>query len=129
MPEVSSGLIGDFPYSIWEHDTMRHLCGYLGLPPSHCWYGLHYDDIDANVHGGLTYAKDYQNKFPNKEYLDHQIWWVGFDCSHVGDWTKFDDKYPNVLIPKVHKWTRDEVFNELVQLADQAYAAQEVVLK
>lgn len=45
---------GDFPCCIREHAGLGHLCGYIGLPPCHPWYGRHYDDIPASVHGGLT---------------------------------------------------------------------------
>lgn len=32
------------------------LCGYVGVPPGHPAHGQHYDRVDANVHGGLTFA-------------------------------------------------------------------------
>ena len=36
------------------------LCGYVGVPESHFYFGEHYDAvnraIDYNVHGGLTFA-------------------------------------------------------------------------
>jgi hypothetical protein len=33
-----------------------HLCGYVGVPPNHPAFEKGYDDIHANVHGGLTFA-------------------------------------------------------------------------
>ena len=125
MPEISSGLIGDFPYNIWKHDAMGHLCGYLGIPPGHLWYNKHYDEIDADVHGGLTFAgKENGGNYSQSYPMD--IWWIGFDCAHLGDWTIMDDKYRLIDNNPPHKWTRDEVFNELVQLAEQAYAQTEI---
>jgi hypothetical protein len=47
-------ILGEFPCVIIKAE-LGYLCGYLGVPPSHPWYG-HDDDIDAQVHGGLTYA-------------------------------------------------------------------------
>jgi hypothetical protein len=55
------------------------LCGYVGVPPGHPWWGQRFDDIDANVHGGLTYARG-NSVGPNTE-----LWWLGFDCAHAGD--------------------------------------------
>jgi hypothetical protein len=53
---------------------MGHLCGYVDLPKGHPWHGEHYDDIDADVHGGLTYGK-----------AEGDCWRIGFDCAHAGD--------------------------------------------
>lgn len=52
------------------------MCGYVGLPKGHPMHGKHYDAIDADCHGGLTYAAD--------SYKDG-TWWVGFDLGHAGD--------------------------------------------
>jgi hypothetical protein len=48
------------------------LCGYVTVPKKHHYYGLGYDKVYANVHGGLTYS--------NKGTF-------GFDCAHAGDLT------------------------------------------
>jgi hypothetical protein len=53
------------------------LCGYVRVPDGHPWHGKHYDDIDAKVHGGLT--------FSGKLRADMDGWWIGFDCAHSGD--------------------------------------------
>jgi hypothetical protein len=49
------------------------LCGYVTVPKKHHYYGLGYNDVMANVHGGLTFSDD-KGTF-------------GFDCSHGGDLT------------------------------------------
>lgn len=46
------------------------LCGYVTVPKKHHYYGLSYNDVTVNVHGGLTYS--------NKGTF-------GFDCVHAGD--------------------------------------------
>ena len=58
-----------------------HLCGYVGLPKGHPWYGLHYSDIPLTrgVHGELTYAGCGLRGVPR------YLWWVGFDCGHSFD--------------------------------------------
>jgi hypothetical protein len=74
---------------IVRHPHMGALCGYIGIPKGHPWYLKGYDDIDARVHGGLTFSgesiREY-SKFPTN------AWWIGFDCAHAGD-----------LMPKVEE--------------------------
>jgi hypothetical protein len=60
---------------------MSALCGYVGIPEGHPYFGLGYDDIDISAHGGLTYAAD---KAPESDISG--VWWFGFDCSHAGDY-------------------------------------------
>ena len=55
-----------------------HLCGYVHLTPDNDYFGLDYDNIPLNCHGGLTYASDYENE-----------WAIGFDCAHYGDLQPF----------------------------------------
>jgi hypothetical protein len=47
------------------------LCGYVTVPKHHHYSGLGYNDVMANVHGGLTFSDD-KGTF-------------GFDCAHAGD--------------------------------------------
>lgn len=59
---------------------MGHRCGYVGVPEGHALHGKHYDDLDIDVHGGLTYSDN------NMGPVNNDAWWFGFDCAH------FDDK-------------------------------------
>jgi hypothetical protein len=71
-----------------------HLCGYIGIPETHKFYGVDYSEIPAYVHGGLTYG-DYGNDdhigelyYKPKENNDgNNLYWLGFDCAHAGDYT------------------------------------------
>lgn len=72
--------------------ALGHLCGYVGVPPKHPFHGKHYDKCDVDVHGGLTYADECQKD--DKEHgichvsepgREDNIWWLGFDCAHLGD--------------------------------------------
>ena len=59
--------------------------GYVGVSESHPYFGKGYDDVDIEIHGGLTYARE--------EYIDETRYWVfGWDTSHYGDtpeiWTR-----------------------------------------
>ena len=53
--------------------------GYVGVPKDHPWYGKHYDEIEAYVHGGLTFSEN--GLFGEQS----NIWFVGFDTSHCSD--------------------------------------------
>lgn len=60
-----------------------HLCGYIKVPKDHVCYGKGYDDIEIDVHGGLTYSEIDQE---NHNYLPPEGHWIGFDCVHAGDY-------------------------------------------
>ena len=77
----------------WVHNGMRchiqrvptlgHLCGYVEVPRTNAAYKKDYDDVDFDVHGGLTFAAPaYWYSGETAEGLD---WWLGFDCGHQGD--------------------------------------------
>lgn len=65
-------------------------CGYVGVPPSHPYYGHKYDKeglVQIEVHGGLTYSAPCNELIchtPRQGEQDH-AYWFGFDCSHYGD--------------------------------------------
>jgi hypothetical protein len=56
------------------------LNGYVAVPSGHPDFGKDYDDVDINVHGGLTYAED-----SAPMAAADAGWWFGFDCAHAGD--------------------------------------------
>jgi hypothetical protein len=69
------------------------LCGYAGVTPGHPLHGCNYDDFDADVHGGLTFADRCQPTTDEAHGVchvpepgtPHDVWWFGFDCAHLGD--------------------------------------------
>lgn len=76
------------------------LCGYIGVPKSHIHYGADYDDIDVDVHGGLTFAdkcvevgKEHGICHIVEDGEDDDIWWLGFDCAH---WHDFCPQYETI---------------------------------
>lgn len=68
------------------------LCGYVGVDENHRYFGVHYNDVPADVHGGLTFSNKCQGN-PEGHSICHlpaegeadEVWWFGFDCGHVGD--------------------------------------------
>jgi hypothetical protein len=61
---------------VWRvrHNGIGYRCGYVKIPEGHPWYKKDCDEVNANVHGGLTYGAD-----------EGDGWWIGFDCAHLGD--------------------------------------------
>lgn len=67
-------------------------CGYVGLRPGHPWRMVkRIEDIDVDVHGGLTYGPA-----PCADLICHitrdedDVEWIGFDCGHAEDASPYD---------------------------------------
>lgn len=109
------------------------LCGYVGVEKGHPWHGVDFTGIEEegpDVHGGVTYCKpcdDYPEggicHVPEPGEED-EVWWVGFDCAHMGDLAPgilehcpslegFDDQYRDIQY----------VVNEVERLRQQAEEA------
>ena len=76
-----------------RHTSCGHWCGYVGVVKDHPYFQKDYNDCDVDVHGGLTFASlcDHKEKpetgvchIPEPGEDDH-VWWLGFDCAHLGD--------------------------------------------
>lgn len=70
------------------------LCGYVAVPASHPYHGMGFEDVhrindDLAVHGGLTYASLCHGTICHeaKPGDADNVWWLGFDCAHYGDWS------------------------------------------
>ena len=68
-----------------------HLCGYVGVPRGHPFYGWDYDtgNVYPPCHGGVTYSG-------KRLVSSSNLWFIGFDCAHAGDVTylsDFDSEY------------------------------------
>ena len=109
-----------------------HWCGYVGVPPGHPWHGKRDVDIDARVHGGVTYGEPCDGlvcHVPEPGEPEH-LWWVGFDCSHAFDlrprdeavWRKLRGWRPSMLTRCLY---RDQAYVQVnvEELAEQAKEA------
>jgi hypothetical protein len=71
---------------------MGHLNGYVTLPKGHPWEDHEYDDIDVEVHGGLTFGQRDKDG----------ITLIGFDAAHLYDETPSStEKVYRYLMKKV----------------------------
>lgn len=78
---LDRGSLEGFEYEI-VHNLSGYRCGYLRVTLGHPWFGKDYNDIDVDVHGGLTFSER------GKACTTHDgkdEWWVGFDCAHAFD--------------------------------------------
>lgn len=64
--------------------------GYVAIPPDHPLYGKHYEDVNIEIHGGLTFSSVVNHSILAKEELiDGEVpenyWVFGFDTLHWND--------------------------------------------
>lgn len=78
---LSRGTHAGFDWVVVHNDS-GYRCGYVRVPAGHPWHGKHYDEIDAEVHGGLTFSDADEPCDGGKPDDGH---WFGFDCSHCFD--------------------------------------------
>ena len=60
--------------------------GYVGVPEGHPWYKVPYNDIDVEIHWGLTFGSlggEMKESSPMYKYPD--LYFVGFDTAHCDD--------------------------------------------
>lgn len=74
-------------YVAKRHSRMGHWCGYIGIPDSHSLVSK--TEMYFELHGGVTYDKPELNFYEPVEGEPPIVRWVGFDCSHVGDYNPF----------------------------------------
>lgn len=83
---------------------MRAWCGYAKIPESHPYHDKNFDEMDIQVHGGLTGGDDEGR--------------IGFDTAHAGDrWPStiyFPEFYKNG-----HYWTYEDTIEEVKRMVDQ----------
>ena len=74
--------------------------GYVTVPKGHPTETLHYDNVDVQVHGGLTYSSELDNG-----------WTFGFDTAHL------DDDKPEIQ-------NEDYVWKETMSMLEQLKAME-----
>lgn len=73
-----------FKCYILRHPLWSHLCGYIGLLPSHPYYGRkNVKSLSLVVHGGINFGEFGKG---NKGF-EEGYYWLGFDCNHSSDYS------------------------------------------
>lgn len=125
----------------WEHAGLKcavvqaregsHRCGYVRVPPQHPQFARDYNDINVDVHGGLTFGE-----IEPCAHEDGQGYWFGFDCNHCQDAAFDPNMRPEDYVTKEgrkfhmflskfqyndngHFWTLPEVVEETEKLAEE----------
>lgn len=110
---LDSGLCYNYKYYIMNLGT--HPTAYVQIPFDHPYYGKSYDDIDIDVHGGLTYSEDYLN-LENEKITN--CWFIGWDYAHCGDYLGFWLNYSSEFTHS-HKWTTKEIREDVMKVCRQ----------
>lgn len=83
-----------------RHSTRGNWCGYVAVREGHPSFEKGYDNTDADVHGGLTFADFCQETEGPHKGVCHvpypgdpdRVWWLGFDCAHGWDYSPDDQR-------------------------------------
>jgi hypothetical protein len=87
---------------------------YIALPYSSPHIDKPYDDIDVDCHGGLTYSGELYDHKGNK--VENFV--IGWDYGHYGDFIGTEAIPADIiqtmnLLQEVHKWTIEEIEDEI----------------
>lgn len=107
---------------------MSALNGYVCLPREHPWYGVPYDDVPVDVHGGLTFGPDrpgmaegfkqaatnvgWTGRLPeiNENTIDRTLGWIGFDTAHGMDyWPEEELAKAGAELTPGERYIREEI--------------------
>ena len=115
---LDKGKIKEFKWVILSLGT--HPTAYIGLSKSHPYYKKHYDYININCHGGLTFSSETITRelsFINEtKKASKDIWWIGWDYTHSGDYTGYLNPQKNL---DNKKWTTKEIKTEVISVIKQ----------
>lgn len=89
-------------------------CAYVRIPQDHEFYKKDHGSIYIDVHGGLSYSKDYLLVSDN-EKVDG--WFIGWDYAHYGDYLGYDMLPILQQFKENHKydkkWSTEEIFKDV----------------
>lgn len=95
----------------WIVSYGTHPCAYIMIPQNNKYFEKDYEEIDINVHGGLTYSNCYL-PFETRN-SDNKSWYIGWDYAHHGDYAGYEEKIPKEFRIGGKKWTTEEIKNEV----------------
>lgn len=114
---LDSGQCMGFFYCILNLGT--HPTAYVRIPENHPYYKKDYNEIDIDVHGGLTYSKEYLD-IGELPALDG--WFIGWDYAHLGDYAGWyeEKRYKALgLYEDAKKWTTEEIKEDVERVCAQ----------
>ena len=110
IPKVlKKGIFNRIHYEIISLGS--HPTAYIRIPKGSEINKANYEDIDINVHGGLTY----KGKINDEGFL-----WIGWDYAHYGDYRENISRFHLEDGKSGKKWTINEIeqecFKAIIQL-------------
>ena len=105
-----------------------HPCAYVGIPSTHKYYGLHYDDIDIQCHWGLTFSEKSNPNMPWFTEDEKDLWWLGWDYGHCDDYAPYLDDFGFDMTwngMELKKWTTKEILSECYNVVEQLIEAEQ----
>lgn len=108
-------------------------CGYVGVGITSPAFGKAWDELEVSVHGGVTYARlaEWDAEPEGISFVpptkgQGQVWAIGFDCAHYGDYSpKYESKLRGLMreegsyVYKDVEYVRREVELMVCQLITQ----------
>ena len=104
-------------YKFYILNLGTHPTAYIEIPRGNNLFKKHYNGIDLNVHGGLTYSDSVlfisENEKANGE------WFIGWDYAHYDDYMPYYDELQKALFQQLKKWTTEEIKQECENAIDE----------
>lgn len=111
---LDTGTCEGYTYYILNLGT--HPTAYVQIPENHKYYNKEYEEINLDVHGGITYSR-------NRLYLSKEEkidgWFIGWDYAHWGDYTGYEENMPEECKTRGKKWTTKEIQEEVYEACRQ----------
>jgi len=108
-----SGTYKGYPFYIMNLGT--HPTAYINVIYDMRYKFTNYDQIDLDVHGGLTYSGN-SLLLENKRIKG---WFIGWDYGHCDDYVGYEMRFPEELQSNGKKWTTEEIFEEVKLAIEQ----------
>ncbi len=108
-----------YPGLILRSERLGCLNGYVALPPWHKLHGKHHNEIEVDVHGGLTWSGLKDNEKPP------DAWWLGFDCAHCYDVCPAMEAYLESVLGYTRQRRSDETYRTIEYVIIEVEALSE----
>lgn len=95
-----------------------HPTAYVSLTDKEVERSRDYDDYDLEVHGGFTYLSN-----SNRDGLFDGRYYLGWDYGHSGDYMGYYSETFGCIFD-AHRWTTEEVFEEVKSVIEQLNNAE-----
>lgn len=111
---LDKGTYKGFNYYIISLGT--HPTAYIEIPKDNKYYNKNIDYIDIDVHGGISYSRNYLY-LTKLEKIDG--WFIGWDYAHVGDFTGDELLFPEEFRTNGKMWTTEEILEDVKDACEQ----------